>query len=142
MSIDRIARNQLIDFLQNYSCNDRCVGYTPKSTHDRGVIAIMHTFNQLLELQGLKLHHAGHLPPELKRSLNRWVLFLESELEYQWSQLSCPTLKPHSRRWFGRKAQQAIKKQHTEKQFNTELWPFVDQNSYQSCRTLPLYQFG
>ena len=76
------------------------------------------------------------LAPEWKRVIARWVMFLHSDFEYEWPNVSYPGLRPLERTFYRKK----------EKRFmesgDYDVWPFISKASFESAKANPVLLMG
>lgn len=99
--VDRHARARaaqiLRDFVSGKISNDQFAGECPR-TDDLAVHAIWNTAWLFYDdFKEHKLTGRYRLPPDQKRACVRWILFLHSDLPYEWPDLTLPGADPAAR---------------------------------------------
>jgi len=91
--VDRAARDQFVELIRHLAAgqisNDEFEDRVPRSQNDPAIGAVFWNGAWLLydDLRQYKLVGKCRLPKEARREVARWVLFLESDLEYEWPRL-------------------------------------------------------
>lgn len=77
------------------------------------------------------------VPEETKQLMLRWVMFLYSDIEYEWPKISYPGVRPIQYGLFG-KLFNRQKKQHAFlSSGDIEFWPFINQESFEYAKNNP-----
>lgn len=77
------------------------------------------------------------VPEETKQLMLRWVMFLYSDIEYEWPAISYPGVRPIQYGLFG-KLFNRHKNQHAFlNSGDIEFWPFINKESFESAKNNP-----
>ena len=77
------------------------------------------------------------VPEETKELMLRWVMFLYSDIEYEWPKISYPGVRPIQYGMFG-KLFNRHKKQHAFlNSGDIEFWPFINKESFERSKNNP-----
>ena len=138
--IDRQARDSAAEILRQFfsgrfsqfDFEERFPGST-----DPAIRAVDHTVWCFYDdFREHKMTGEWKLTPEWKRAIARWVMFLHSDFEYEWPNVSYPGLRPLKRTFFRKK----------EKRFMESgdygVWPFISKASYESAKSNPVLLAG
>lgn len=93
--IDRLARDKFAELLRHLVTgqisNDEFADNLPLGSSDRAVSAIFWDGAWMLYDDTREYQLAGkyRLPKESKHEVARWILFLKTDLEYEWPRIQC-----------------------------------------------------
>ena len=138
--IDREARDSAAEILrQFFSGRFSQFDFVEKfpGSKDPALRAVDHTVWCFYDdFREHKMTDEFKLTPEWRRIIARWVMFLHSDFEYEWPNVSYPGLRPLKRTLFRKK----------EKRFldsgSYEVWPFIDQASFETAKSNPVLHAG
>jgi hypothetical protein len=146
--IDRQGRTTVAESLRHLVSaqitNDEFEDRLPVSSEDRAVEEISQEAWYLYsDLWEHRLTGAERLPDEVRRHIARWILFLHSDLEFEWPQWS------FGRRFvssaarlltFGVLGQEG--RRRYERAGDITLWPFLRRGDYEAALAKPPYLSG
>jgi len=144
--VDRIARDRFAELLRHYAAglisNDSFEDNLPLKSKDRAVNTIFWNGAWMLydDTHEYKLSGEYRLSKRAKREVARWILFLKSDLEYEW---------PPIRGIYGFPYYLLIiltfglilpfVKRYLRKAGDEEVWPFLRRTDYDSALANPPY---
>ena len=140
--IDRQARSQLAVCLRHLASgrisNDVFDERAPYSSEDRAVNAIWwQAWHLYSDLREHKLTGRDRLSQDTRRAVTRWIVFLHSDLEYQWpdlpldgllgAMLNLASLGHTGRRAYASWSQSG----------DIDVWPFLTRSQHEVARRQP-----
>ena len=152
--VDRPARNtasQIFrDFISGKISNDEFEDKQP-ITHDCAINAVWNTAWVFYDdFKEHRLDRQYRLPPDQRRACVRWLLFLHSELLYEWPDINLPGIDPTSRiqasflkRLFS--LHQDLSETTAQKFLSAghyPVWPFLRASDYKRSLTSPRFLRG
>ena len=145
ISSRKIASQLLRDFISGKISNDTFEARQP-ITHDRAIHAIWDTAWVFYhDGKEHRLEGQYRLPPEQRKACVRWILFLQSDLLYEWPDIDLPGIDPASRTQssFLRRLF-SLHQNLSEKETDTFLsaghypvWPFLLVSDYKTALATP-----
>jgi hypothetical protein len=146
--IDREGRTTVSELLRHLVAgqitNDQFEGRLPVRSQDRGVTEVSeeawYLYSDLWE------HHltgAERVPEEARRHVARWILFLQSGLEFEWPVWSFGRrFLSSAARWltFGVLGQED--RRRYEQAGDITVWPFLRLTDYEAALARPRYLSG
>jgi hypothetical protein len=146
--IDRRGRTDVSELLRHLVAgqitNDEFEDRLPTSSEDRAVNEVSeeawHLYSDLWEH---RLTGAERVPEEARQHVARWILFLQSELEFEWPEWSFGRrfLSSATRLLtFGVLGQEGRK--HYQQAGDITVWPFLRRSDYDVALTKPRYLSG
>jgi len=140
--IDRLGRDKLAENLRHLVAgqisNDEYERRIPLRSKDRAVEEISdESWYLYSDLHEYRLRGKYRLKRDARREVGRWILFLKSDLPYEWpcwprlslmfgNILTLGLLAPLVRRWFRRFG-------------DSDVWPFIRRADYENCLKVPPY---
>lgn len=147
--IDRAARDRLETSLRQLIAgkitNDEFEELTPESRDDPAIVAL--TGMAWLLYSDMKQHALvgpDSIEPSVRREVLRWIVFLDSDLEYRWPRMSLPGLQPLRRvrpaltRWLS--WPNAISAEQAARFLaagDHAAWPFISRAEYRQALRAP-----
>jgi hypothetical protein len=147
--VDRQSRRQLAELLRHLVAglitNDEFEARCPRRSNDAAIRQVLHEGAWFLydDLQEHRL--TGHQKPSAadRQSVARWILFLESDVEYEWPvvplviRLALLPFNLVTMGFVGRMVQR-----YASRGGDAEVWPFRRQADYQAALKRPPYLGG
>ncbi len=139
--IDRKARDKAAElvrrFVRGQISNFEFEGETP-NTVDRGVLAIVHSLWCFYDdFEEHKLSGKRAFPVETKKQLIRWIVFLHTDEEYLWPEISYPGVRPTEHGFFSRLFKEPEKEREFMKAGDYSVWPFISKDMFNRARKNP-----
>lgn len=138
------------DFISGNISNDAFEDQIP-ITHDRAIDAVWSTSWVFYDdFKEHKLEGRDRLPPDQKRACIRWLLFLQSDLLYEWPAIYLPGMDPVSRTrpnfWRRLISSHKFLDESVVSDFinagHYPVWPFISVRDYKQAISNPLLLSG
>lgn len=133
--VDKIARNSLTDSLLKFASRQLTNSEFENSIPDSkdpiiGAIysSVWCLFDDFKE-EPLDKEVADN--KEFKDKIDRWILFLRTDLEYKWPEFRYPGVRPVQHSWLGKLAGTPKKEAKFMAFGDYEVWPFYSKSEYQ-----------
>jgi hypothetical protein len=146
--IDRPSRRAVGELLRHLAAgqitNDQFAERLPRRSDDVAIAEIRHQAWFLYsDLREYRFTGKDRLSDEHRRDVARWILFLQSDLEYEWPRMSAPlsallfVANLVTLGWAGRAVVRRFK-QHGA----FDVWPFISRSEYEAALSEPKYSRG
>lgn len=107
-------------------------------TEDPAVLAVIDTFWCLYDdFKEHKINDRWEIPKEFKNMMARWVMFLYSNEEYVWPEISHPGLRPFKYGFWGKLFNKHLLQQTFLNAGDYSVWPFISRESYENANNNP-----
>lgn len=132
--IDRAARNKAAEVLRHF-ISGRIINYDfekgMQASKDPALWAIEDSVWCFYDdFEKHKLDGKWALPQEVKKEMERWIIFLHSDNEYLWPKISHPGLRRFQHGFFSRLANRPEKEKIFMATGDYSVWPFFDRKKY------------
>jgi hypothetical protein len=146
--IDRASRRAVGELLRHLAAgqitNDQFEDRLPRSSEDIAVAEIRHQAWFLYsDLREYRFVGKDRLTDEHRREVARWILFLQSDLEYEWPRMSTPIsalLFVANLCTFGLVGRAVVTRFKRHGDF--EVWPFIRRSQHEAALGEPKHLRG
>jgi len=146
--IDRVSRRAAGEGLRQLAAglitNDQFEDRLPRSSGDVAIAEIRHQAWFLYsDLREYRFVGTDRLSAEHRREVARWILFLQSDLEYEWPRMSGPIsalLFVANLCTVGRLGRGVAR--HFKRHGDFDVWPFIRRSQYEAALAEPQYLRG
>jgi hypothetical protein len=146
--IERTSRRAVGELLRHLAAgqitNDQFEDRLPRGSSDAAVAQIRHQAWFLYsDLREYRFVGRDRLSDEHRREVARWILFLQSDLEYQWPRMSAPVsallfvANLCTLGWVGRDVVRRFKRHG-----DFDVWPFIRRSECEATLGEPKYLAG
>jgi len=145
---DRLSRN-LKRLISGKISNDQFENSTPDAGGDPGIIALADMAWLLYsEMKEHRLVGRYSIEPSTRREVLRWIMFLDSDIEYRWRRISLPGLSPARRvrplptRLFSFNTVSRERAAEFLAAGDHDAWPFISRSEYKLALKHPRWLAG
>ena len=138
MNVDKRAREELV-FLLELFINGRITNFDFEerlpSTQDKGVNAVIDSVWCLYDdFKEHTMRNEHELSSNEKNAINRWILFLKTDLVYDWPIISYPGVRPLKVTFIDKLLGKKKKEDKFMENGSYKLWPFKNSEDYNKAK--------